>query len=1282
MLFVELVPRQESQRRVLRSFKTLRPAAGGLEGPGGTKPDAETGRRRRSLSQLSVETPGVRGAAPLLLLLSVSCVPGHEGVPHPHPQQQTQQQLQQQLQPGGMNPPEGRCGTPPAAGSPDRLDKATLKVHLPNGGFNVVKFGDAIDVKGIITLITSRLATGQRAYQHLYAMRLHHPPTGEVYWLHQDTTMYQVQEKYERKHPHSEWRYELRVRYLPQNLTDLYEKDRVTFYYYYDQVRNDYLCADHAALDQDVAVQLCCLEIRYFFKDMPQIALDKKSNLEYLEREVGLHKFLPRAVLDGMKPKALRKLIQQHFKKVAALSELECMFKFFELLRAHYRFDQERFRCALGSGWSIPVELVIGPDLGISYMTHRATTPTRMAEFDRIQAIQTLVSDCETHRKAVVQLRVAGTTETLTITCPSLEVAESLADLIDGYCRLVTQSTTSLWNRKAAVWKHYPCPCSLKDAHPPKYRQQQQQHGGGSRQASAGSGSPETTAAQTGTMLSEDYAEIVDEEGDYSTPATRDYELVRNQVELGEIIGEGQFGDVHKGTFKGRDNQLIPVAVKTCKADADLATAEKFLEEAYIMQQFDHPHIIKLIGVCSESPIWIVMELARLGEMRAYLQSNKHRLDLATLLLYTFQLSTALSYLESKKFVHRDIAARNVLVSAHNCVKLADFGLSRWVEDQSYYKASKGKLPIKWMSPESINFRRFTTASDVWMFGVCMWEILMLGVKPFQGVKNNDVIGKIENGERLALPPNCPPRLYSLMSQCWAYEPSKRPSFKDIREVLNEILMEERHQQQETMRRENRRVQAMSWGSTGSDDPPPPKPARFPILGAADSTSLASLSGTLSGGGSVSNSAPAPTTYIVAQNPEVLVQLLRENESRGISPSVYTTPASAFNTLANQMTPAASVYGDGLLEDGGGGGGGDNQLDLEMEQQLLEQRLRQQQRESEEDGRWLAEEETNLKKRLSIATSVSDRSDTDSVDGSPLHHGGSAPTPPPLSSATPPSTICRTSSQHDSSERDRSSTPLSNGSAEERVIVVKKMEPTPTADLDRSNDKVYDCTTSVVKAVMSLSQGVQQSRADQYLELVRRVGMELRALLSSVDTLVPVFPISAHREVEMAHKVLSKDMGELVNAMKLAQNYSTTTLDAEYRKGMLSAAHILAMDAKNLLDVIDSIRMRHPDVNNYICTGTAIRSVENDLGEVRPAPVALQEAPAAVVRESSSLGSLERQRKMAVASSAMSNVMVQQPIYSAATKPPLSSTASAVPLAQNKLSSGTGSVTSSNPTDS
>lgn len=166
---------------------------------------------------------------------------------------------------------------------------------------------------------------------------------------------------------------------------------------------------------------------------------------------------------------------------------------------------------------------------------------------------------------------------------------------------------------------------------------------------------------------------------------------------MAEIIGVGQFGDVHIGTCrmkqKSRSSQngdpdspkrtvdseggeggkqgVIHVAVKTCKVDADLETSEKFLEEAYIMQKFEHPHIIRLIGICSKSPIWIVMEVARLGELRAYLRTHASRLKLETLLLYCYQLSTALSYLESKKFVHRDIAARNVLVSTPTFVKVS-----------------------------------------------------------------------------------------------------------------------------------------------------------------------------------------------------------------------------------------------------------------------------------------------------------------------------------------------------------------------------------------------------------------------------------------------------------------------------------------------------------------------------------------------------------------------------------------------------------------------------------
>lgn len=164
------------------------------------------------------------------------------------------------------SPPAGRAspGGSPAA----QPDKATLKVHLPNGGMNVIKYVEQSDIRSIIGLVTERLQSGERQYRGVYAMRMRHPATGETHWVHQDTTMYQVQERYAKGKPLAEWRFELRVRYLPPiSLQELCERDKVTFYYYYDQVRNDYLCGSgHAALDQDVAIQLCCLEIRYFFK--------------------------------------------------------------------------------------------------------------------------------------------------------------------------------------------------------------------------------------------------------------------------------------------------------------------------------------------------------------------------------------------------------------------------------------------------------------------------------------------------------------------------------------------------------------------------------------------------------------------------------------------------------------------------------------------------------------------------------------------------------------------------------------------------------------------------------------------------------------------------------------------------------------------------------------------------------------------------------------------------------------------------------------------------------
>ncbi|GFR18243.1 hypothetical protein TNCT_500511 [Trichonephila clavata] len=973
----------------------------------------------------------------------------------------------------------------------DKQERTTLKVFLSNGNSNIVKFGETTGVKDIIDVVTKRLSETSRPFESVFGIRLLHTPSDEMHWLHSDAGMFQILEKYS-YYPIDEWRFELRVRYVPKDLRDMFEKDKVTFLYFYEQVKNDYLKIN-ANIDQDLAIHLCCIEIRRFFKDMTHVALDKKSNFEFLEKDVGLHKFLPSPVITNNKPKALRKMIQNQFKRFASLSEVDCMFMFLDMVHSVVKYDRETFKCALGTGWSVPVELVIGASVGISFLTDPSASPTYMASFQKVQSINTVItSDVSSGSKPVLQLKIDGTAEMLSISCPSINVAECIASLIDGYCRLVHGTKTSFWNYSESKIS--------KSRH-------------GSHRSGLKSVSPRSKAL--GFKFGEDYAEIVEEEGDYSTPIVKDYELQRTDVILGEIIGEGQFGDVHKGTYISKDGQTLAVAVKTCKIESEESMGEKFLEEAYIMQQFDHRHIIRLIGICSDSPIWIVMELAKHGEMRAYLQNNRNQLDLATLILYAFQLSTALSYLESRKFVHRDIAARNVLVSSHDCVKLGDFGLSRWVEEQHYYKASKGKLPIKWMAPESINFRRFTTASDVWMFGVCIWEILMFGVKPFQGVKNNDVIGRIENGERLPLPAKCPPHLYNLMSLCWSYEPSKRPSFKEIRKVLGEILEDEKRQQEEVMKRENRRIQAMSWGSSGSDEPPP-KPSRLPV----DRIST--------GSPPTINSSLIHQSFHMSHNSE---RLYIESNDDTLNMPMWksNTLQSSVNMDCNKDIPEGK-----------------------LEKKILEMKLQKQQRESAEDSKWLAEKEshftpiTHSKKRLSC----SDRShsDSDCVDAERFS-GIFNPNP---------------------SNTKNASSEATNGFAEASQMPSN----VPTAELDRTGDAVYENTTNVVKAVMSLSQGVQLGRLEDYLELVKQVGLHLRNLLAAVDEIVSSFPVWSRREIQMAHKVLSKDMASLVESMQQAQKYSKTTLDGEYRKGMLSAAHVLAMDAKHLLDAVDSVRIR------------------------------------------------------------------------------------------------------------
>nr|XP_030731766.1 focal adhesion kinase 1 isoform X1 [Globicephala melas]XP_030731767.1 focal adhesion kinase 1 isoform X1 [Globicephala melas]XP_030731768.1 focal adhesion kinase 1 isoform X1 [Globicephala melas]XP_030731779.1 focal adhesion kinase 1 isoform X1 [Globicephala melas] len=1025
--------------------------------------------------------------------------------------------------------------------SPGAMERVLKVFHYfesnsePTTWASIIRHGDATDVRGIIQKIVD-----SHKVKHVacYGFRLSHLRSEEVHWLHLDMGVSNVREKYELAHPPEEWKYELRIRYLPKGFLNQFTEDKPTLNFFYQQVKSDYMLEIADQVDQDIALKLGCLEIRRSYWEMRGNALEKKSNYEVLEKDVGLKRFFPRSLLDSVKAKTLRKLIQQTFRQFANLNREESILKFFEILSPVYRFDKECFKCALGSSWIISVELAIGPEEGISYLTDKGCNPTHLADFNQVQTIQYSNSE-DKDRKGTLQLKIAGAPEPLTVTAPSLTIAENMADLIDGYCRLVHGATQSFIIRPQKEGER-----ALPSI--PKLANSEKQ---GVR-THAVSVSDEISGDET-----DDYAEIIDEEDTYTMPSTRDYEIQRERIELGRCIGEGQFGDVHQGAYTSPENPALAVAIKTCKNCTSDSVREKFLQEALTMRQFDHPHIVKLIGVITENPVWIIMELCTLGELRSFLQVRKYSLDLASLILYAYQLSTALAYLESKRFVHRDIAARNVLVSSNDCVKLGDFGLSRYMEDSTYYKASKGKLPIKWMAPESINFRRFTSASDVWMFGVCMWEILMHGVKPFQGVKNNDVIGRIENGERLPMPPNCPPTLYSLMTKCWAYDPSRRPRFTELKAQLSTILEEEKVQQEERMRMESRRQVTVSWDSGGSDEAPP-KPSRPGYPSPRSSEGFH----------------PSPQ-HMVQTNHYQVSGYPGSHGITAVAGSIYPGQASLLDqTDSWNHRPQEIPMWQPNVEDSA-------TLDLRgigqvLPTHLMEERLIRQQQEMEEDQRWLEKEERFLKPDVRLS-----RGSIDREDGGPQGPTGNQHIYQPVGKpdpAAPPKKPPRPGAPGHLSSLASLGSPGDNYNEGVKPwrLQPQEISPPPTANLDRSNDRVYENVTGLVRAVIEMSSKIQPAPPEEYVPMVKEVGLALRTLLATVDETIPVLPASTHREIEMAQKLLNSDLGELINKMKLAQQYVMTSLQQEYKKQMLTAAHALAVDAKNLLDVIDQARLK------------------------------------------------------------------------------------------------------------